>query len=291
MAEERVVGIDLGTTNSLVAFMQGDKPVVIPGEDGLNLVPSVVALSPARDGARPVMLVGNGARHTLLQAPERAIYSVKRLMGRGVEDVAEELKFFPFRLVDDIQPSEVFRIRLGDSEFTPPEISAHILRQLKRNAERYFGAPVTQAGITVPAYFNDAQRQATKDAGRMAGLEVLRLVNEPTAAALAYGLDRQHDGIVAVYDLGGGTFDISILKLLDGIFEVIATNGDTHLGGDDIDNLLLAIALDEIHAEHGVDLRGHPGAVQALRKAAIDAKISLSADDVARFDIELPNGD
>ena len=179
----------------------------------------------------------------------------------------------------------------ANCSFTPPEISAYILRQLKRNAERFFGEPVTQAVITVPAYFNDAQRQATKDAGRMAGLEVLRLVNEPTAAALAYGLDRAKEGTIAVYDLGGGTFDISILKLRDGIFEVQSTNGDTHLGGDDIDNLLLAIALDEIHAEHGVDLRTHPSAVQALRKAAIDAKIQLSAEQSARFDIELPNGD
>src|SRR6202041_1187258 len=291
MADERVVGIDLGTTNSLVAFMQGEKPVVIPGEDGLNLVPPVVAMGAAGDGGLTAMLDGNGARSTLLNAPERAIYSVKRLMGRGVEDVAEELKFFPFRIVEDIQPGEVLRIRLGEAEFTPPEISAHILRQLKRNAERYFGAPVTQAVITVPAYFNDAQRQATKDAGRMAGLEVLRLVNEPTAAALAYGLDRAKEGTIAVYDLGGGTFDISILKLRDGIFEVQSTNGDTHLGGDDIDNLLLAIALDEIHAEHGVDLRAHPGAVQGLRKNAIDAKIQLSSESAAHFDIELPNGD
>src|SRR5271168_1069985 len=291
MADERVVGIDLGTTNSLVAFMQGEKPVVIPGEDGVNLVPSVVALGPARDGARPIMVVGNAARTTLLGAPERAIYSVKRLMGRGVEDVAEELKFFPFRLVEEIQPGEVLRIRLGDSEFTPPEISAHILRQLKRNAERYFGAPVTQAVITVPAYFNDAQRQATKDAGRMAGLDVLRLVNEPTAAALAYGLDREKEGVIAVYDLGGGTFDISILKLNDGIFEVIATNGDTHLGGDDIDNLLLAVALDEIRNEHGVDLRQQPDAIQALRKAVIEAKITLSTEPAAKLDIELPDGD
>jgi len=166
-----------------------------------------------------------------------------------------------------------------------------VLRQLKRNAERFFGSPVSQAVITVPAYFNDAQRQATKDAGRMAGLEVLRLVNEPTAAALAYGLDRAKVGTIAVYDLGGGTFDISILKLRDGIFEVQSTNGDTHLGGDDIDNLLLAIALDEIHSEHGVELRTHPGAVQALRRAAIDAKIQLSSQPVARFDIDLPNGD
>ena len=289
MSEERVVGIDLGTTNSLVAFMQGDKPVVIPGEDGLNLVPSVVALAGAR-----TMLVGNAARHTLLHTPGQAIYSVKRLMGRGVDDVTEELKFFPFRLVEDIPPGEVLRIRLGESEFTPPEISAHILRQLKKNAERYFGAPVTQAVITVPAYFNDAQRQATKDAGRMAGLEVLRLVNEPTAAALAYGLDRQKEGIIAVYDLGGGTFDISILKLHEGIFEVIATNGDTHLGGDDIDNLLIAIALDDIAGDESTDLRKGPKAsqeaIQAIRKAVIEAKIALSSETTAYVDVKLPNG-
>jgi Fe-S protein assembly chaperone HscA len=288
----RVVGIDLGTTNSLVAYMQGDQPVVIPGVDGSNLVPSVVALDPApADGGRPTVTVGNTARKALIETPERVIYSVKRLMGRGLEEIQSELKLFPFRLADDVETGEVPRIQLGELRFTPPEISAYILRQLKRNAERFFGAPVTQAVITVPAYFNDAQRQATKDAGRMAGLEVLRLVNEPTAAALAYGLDRAKEGTIAVYDLGGGTFDISILKLRDGIFEVQSTNGDTHLGGDDIDNLLLAIALDEIHAEHGVDLRSHPGAVQALRKSAIDAKIALSTDRVARFDIELPNGD
>jgi Fe-S protein assembly chaperone HscA len=288
----RVVGIDLGTTNSLVAYMQGDAPVVIPGADGLNLVPSVVALDlvPA-EGGRPSVTVGNTARKALIETPERVIYSVKRLMGRGVEEIQDELKLFPFRLADDIESGEVPRIQLGELRFTPPEISAYILRQLKRNAERFFGAPVTQAVITVPAYFNDAQRQATKDAGRMAGLEVLRLVNEPTAAALAYGLDRAKEGTIAVYDFGGGTFDISILKLRDGIFEVQSTNGDTHLGGDDIDNLLLAIALDEIYAEHGVDLRGHPGAVQAVRKAAIEAKIKLSTEAVAYFDIELPNGD
>src|SRR5579859_4044814 len=183
MATERIVGIDLGTTNSLVAFMEGDKPVVIPGEDGSHLLPSVVALD-----ERGEIVVGNPARRHLIETPERAIYSVKRLMGRGVEDVQEELKFFPFRLADGLKPGEVLRIKLGDKEFTPPEISAFILRQLKRNAERYFGAAVTKAVITVPAYFNDAQRQATKDAGRIAGLDVLRLVNEPTAAALAYGL-------------------------------------------------------------------------------------------------------
>jgi Fe-S protein assembly chaperone HscA len=288
----RVVGIDLGTTNSLVAYMQGDAPVVIPGVDGSNLVPSVVALDPVpAEGGRPSVTVGNTARKALIETPERVIYSVKRLMGRGLEEIQSELKLFPFRLADDVEEGEVPRITLGELKFTPPEISAYILRQLKRNAERFFGAPVTQAVITVPAYFNDAQRQATKDAGRMAGLDVLRLVNEPTAAALAYGLDRAKEGTIAVYDLGGGTFDISILKLRDGIFEVQSTNGDTHLGGDDIDNLLLAIALDEIYAEHGVDLRTHPGAVQALRKAAIDAKITLSTEAAARFDIELPNGD
>ncbi len=295
MAEGRVVGIDLGTTNSLVAYMQGEAPVVIPGVDGSNLVPSVVALDPIPDpippeGYRPTITVGNTARKALIETPERVIYSVKRLMGRGVEEIQNELKLFPFRLADDVEAGEVPRIQLGEMKFTPPEISAYVLRQLKRNAERFFGAPVTQAVITVPAYFNDAQRQATKDAGRMAGLDVLRLVNEPTAAALAYGLDRAKEGTIAVYDLGGGTFDISILKLRDGIFEVQSTNGDTHLGGDDIDNLLLAIALDEIHSEHGVDLRQHPGAVQAVRKAAIEAKILLSAEEAARFDIELPNG-
>ncbi len=272
--------------------MQGEKPVVIPGVDGSNLLPSVVALDPIPvAGGRPTVTVGNSARKTLIETPERVIYSVKRLMGRGLEEVRSELRFFPFRLADDVETGEVPRIQLGELRFTPPEISAYVLRQLKRNAERFFGATVKQAVITVPAYFNDAQRQATKDAGRMAGLDVLRLVNEPTAAALAYGLDRAKTGTIAVYDLGGGTFDISILKLRDGIFEVQSTNGDTHLGGDDIDNLLVAIALDEIHAEHGIDLRAQPGAVQALRKAAIDAKVRLSTEQSARFDIELPNGD
>jgi len=292
MAEGRVVGIDLGTTNSLVAYMEGDKPVVIPGVDGSNLVPSVVALDPMpKNGGRPTVTVGNSARKALIETPERVIYSVKRLMGRGLSEIEKELKFFPFRLADDAQEGEVPRIQLGELRFTPPEISAYVLRQLKRNAERFFGTPVAQAVITVPAYFNDAQRQATKDAGRMAGLEVLRLVNEPTAAALAYGLDRRKESTIAVYDLGGGTFDISILKLRDGIFEVQSTNGDTHLGGDDIDNLLVAIALDEIFSENGVDFRRKPGAVQAIRKAAIDAKIRLSSEPAAQFDIELPNGD
>jgi Fe-S protein assembly chaperone HscA len=285
MATDHIVGIDLGTTNSLVAFMQGESPVIIPGEDGLNLVPSVVALN-----EDDKIIVGNAARKYLIETPERAVYSIKRLMGRGVEDIQEELKLFPFRLADDIQPGEVLRIKLGEKTFTPPEISAFILRQLKRNAERFFGAPVTKAVVTVPAYFNDAQRQATKDAGRIAGLEVLRLVNEPTAASLAYGLDKKQNGIVAVYDLGGGTFDISILRLHDGIFEVIATNGDTHLGGDDIDNLLIRIALDDIRGDLGTNVSRNGEIVAGIRKAVIEAKIALSSQNSAKLDIALPGG-
>ena len=285
MSNERIVGIDLGTTNSLVAYMEGDRPVVIPGEDGLNLVPSVVAL----DGNGQIV-VGSAARKFLIETADHTVYSVKRLMGRGVEDVRDELKLFPFRLAEDLAAGEVLRIKLGDKTFTPPEISAFILRQLKRNAERYFAAPVTQAVITVPAYFNDAQRQATKDAGRIAGLEVLRLVNEPTAAALAYGLDKKETATVAVYDLGGGTFDISILKLHEGIFEVIATNGDTHLGGDDIDNLLITIALSDIEGDLGVDIRRNAEIVQGIRKAVIEAKIALSSNEKTVLNVELPGG-
>jgi Fe-S protein assembly chaperone HscA len=285
MATDYIVGIDLGTTNSLVAYMQGDVPVVIPGEDGLNLVPSVVALDEKNQ-----IIVGNAARKYLIETPERAVYSVKRLMGRGVEDIQEELKLFPFRLAEDLQQGEVLRIKIGERTYTPPEISALVLRQLKRNAERFFGAPVTQAVITVPAYFNDAQRQATKDAGRIAGLNVLRLVNEPTAASLAYGLDKKKNGVIVVYDLGGGTFDISILKLHDGIFEVIATNGDTHLGGDDIDNLLIAIALDDIRGDLGLDLRRNGEAVARIRKAVIEAKIALSSQASTKLDVDLADG-
>jgi len=285
MTTDRIVGIDLGTTNSLVGFMQGDTPVIIPGEDGSNLVPSVVALDESDK-----IIVGNAARKYLIETPERAVYSVKRLMGRGVEDIQEELKLFPLRLADDFQAREVLRIKLGDETFTPPEISAYILRQLKRNAERFFGATVSKAVVTVPAYFNDAQRQATKDAGRIAGLEVLRLVNEPTAASLAYGLDKKQNGIVAVYDFGGGTFDISVLRLHDGIFEVIATNGDTHLGGDDIDNLLIRIALDDIRGDLGADVSRRSEVVAAIRKAVIEVKIVLSSQPSAKLDIELPDG-
>jgi len=287
MAEERVVGIDLGTTNSLVAFMEGDTPTVIPGEDGDRLVPSVVAIS------GETVIVGNGARATLLGSPGDAVYSAKRLMGRGAAEIEEELKLFPFRIATaegEAGAADVIRLRVGERTLTPPEVSAYVLQQLKRNAERFFGAPVTKAVITVPAYFNDSQRQATKDAGRIAGLEVLRLVNEPTAAALAYGLDKKKDGIIAVYDFGGGTFDISILKLHEGIFEVIATGGDTHLGGDDIDNLLIAIALDDIRGDLGEDVRGSAETVQAIRKAVIEAKIQLSAESSAKLDVALPSG-
>ncbi len=241
----RTVGIDLGTTNSLVAYMdpQTGLPNCIAGPSGSTLCPSVVSLDP--DGS---IIVGEPARRRLLTQPERTIYSVKRLMGRGVADIQDELRLFPFRI--DPSSKNVIRVQLGNKFFTPPEISAFILRELKNWAEAHFGESVERAVITVPAYFNDAQRQATKDAGKLAGLEVLRLVNEPTAAALAYGLHDKQRGHVAVYDLGGGTFDISVLQLIStsegDIYQVLSTNGDTHLGGDDIDNLLQAFVHEKI---------------------------------------------
>ena len=277
--EDVVVGIDLGTTNSLVARMNLTQPEVVDGEDGFKLVPSIVSLLP--DGN---IITGNAARQALIDYPDRTIYSVKRLMGRGVADVQQELKLFPFHIAEGSE--SVIRVVLGERTFTPPEISAFILRQLRRNAEAALNRPITKAVITVPAYFNDAQRQATRDAGRIAGLDVLRLVNEPTAAALAYGLDKRKQGIVAVYDLGGGTFDISILKLQDGIFEVMATNGDTHLGGDDIDNKLLRIALEDIQSEWGEDVSHSGEAVQTLRRDVIRAKESLSFAPSATIEFE-----
>jgi Fe-S protein assembly chaperone HscA len=260
----QIVGIDLGTTNSLIAVMDPTGPRILSG-----IVPSVVSVTPSDE-----VIVGAEAREMLITHPERSAYSVKRLMGRGTEDIQEELKLFPFRLADSSGP--VLKLQLGEKVMTPPEVSAHILRKLKLDAEQALGTPVTQAVITVPAYFNDAQRQATKDAGRIAGLDVLRLVNEPTAAALAYGLDKRKEGIVAVYDFGGGTFDISILRLHEGIFEVLATNGDTHLGGDDIDNLLMRIAFEDIQAEWGEDISTKSDAVQLLRRAVIQTKEKLS---------------
>jgi molecular chaperone DnaK len=265
-----IVGIDLGTTNSLVACMDAGRPKIIRDANGEAIVPSIVAMT--QEGE---IVAGCTAAQVLLAHPERAVYSVKRLMGKGIGDIGEELRLFPFRVAEGSE--SVIRIHLGERILTPPEISAQVLRALRRNAEAHFGGPVSKAVITVPAYFNDAQRQATKDAGRIAGLDVLRLVNEPTAAALAYGLDRRKQGIVAVYDLGGGTFDISILKLHDGIFEVLATNGDTHLGGDDIDRLLLRIALEDLASEWGEDLSGDAVAVELLRRAVIEAKHALSS--------------
>jgi molecular chaperone DnaK len=285
----RIVGIDLGTTNSLVAYIdpQTKKPVCITGPHGSTLCPSVVSLD--LDGN---IAVGEPARRRLLTQPERTIYSVKRLMGRGVKDIQDELKLFPFRL--DPSSSNVIRVRLGDRVFTPPEVSAFILRELKNWAEAFFGETVDRAVITVPAYFNDAQRQATKDAGKIAGLEVLRLVNEPTAAALAYGLHEQRRGKVAVYDLGGGTFDISILKLIateDGdIYQVLSTNGDTHLGGDDIDNLLQAFVHEKILQEDEIDFSPHGEIAQELRKALIALKHELSEKESATLRFPLPNG-
>jgi len=275
----RIVGIDLGTTNSLVAFMDLTGPVVIPGADGERMVPSIVSY-PEGGG----VVVGNPARAMLIDQPDRTVYSVKRLMGRGVEDVQDEIGLFPFRIVAGSE--SVLRLELGGRTLTPPQISAEVLRQLKENAEAYLSEEVTQAVITVPAYFNDAQRQATKDAGRIAGLEVLRLVNEPTAASLAYGLDKRKEGVVAVYDLGGGTFDISILRLHDGIFEVLSTNGDTRLGGDDIDNRLLTIALEDIASEWRQDLSHSGEAVQRLRRKVIEAKEKLSYVPVTAIEFE-----
>ena len=263
--KSKIVGIDLGTTNSLVAVMELTGPRILSG-----IVPSVVSVTPSGE-----VIAGADARDMLLTHPERTIYSVKRLMGRGPADVREELKLFPFRLAPS--SDSVLKLQLGEKVMTPPEVSAHVLRKLKLDAEAALGAPVTQAVITVPAYFNDAQRQATKDAGRIAGLDVLRLVNEPTAAALAYGLDKRKQGIIAVYDFGGGTFDISILRLHEGIFEVLATNGDTHLGGDDIDHLLLQIALEET---------GWADVTQLLRRAVIEAKERLSFVPSAVIDVE-----
>ena len=262
-------------------------PNCIAGPSGSTLCPSVVSLDP--DGS---IIVGEPARRRLLTQPERTIYSVKRLMGRGVADIQDELRLFPFRI--DPSSKNVIRVQLGNKFFTPPEISAFILRELKNWAEAHFGESVERAVITVPAYFNDAQRQATKDAGKLAGLEVLRLVNEPTAAALAYGLHEKQRGHVAVYDLGGGTFDISVLQLIStsegDIYQVLSTNGDTHLGGDDIDNLLQAFVHEKILQQHRVDFSPHSELAQELRKDLIAIKHQLSEGESATLRFPLPNG-
>ena len=290
-----VVGIDLGTTNSLVAYVRDGVPQVIRDASGDALVPSVVSLG--EDGT---FFVGREAQRRLLTAPSRSVYSVKRFMGRGIDDVRDEAELLPFRIGGEV--GGVVRIGLDDREFTPPEISAFVLRELKQRAEDHFREQgefdfeVDRAVITVPAYFNDAQRTATRDAGRLAGLEVLRIVNEPTAASLAYGLDRRDRGIIAVYDLGGGTFDISILKVEDGVFQVLATNGDTHLGGDDIDRLLVELVLRELDREQdpshdaGRVLHSRPAEdIQAIRKAVIAAKHDLT--DVEETEIRLDSLD
>lgn len=281
----RVVGIDLGTTNSLVAFMGEGGPQVIRGENDDALVPSIVFY----DQERSRLLIGEEAREKLITEPRKAIYSVKRFMGKGSQDVEEDLTLVPFQI--NAGSEQVIRFQMGDKVFTPPEISAFILRELKERASNFFGEEVTRAVITVPAYFNDAQRQATKDAGHLAGLEVLRIVNEPTAASLAYGIDKRKEGIVAVYDLGGGTFDISILKLKDGIFEVLSTNGDTHLGGDDIDNRLIGFALEAIAEQTGKRIEQDPAAFQTVRKAVIAAKHELSNAESATLRILLAEGE
>jgi molecular chaperone DnaK len=268
----KVVGIDLGTTNSLVAYVKDGVPLVIRDRAGDGLVPSVVSV--AADGT---VYVGREAQRRLMTDAGRTVYSVKRFMGKGLADVRDDARLFPFAIGGD--PSGIVRIGLGEREFTAPEISAFVLRELKRRAEEFFAAEgefdseVDRAVITVPAYFNDAQRTATRDAGRIAGLEVLRIINEPTAASLAYGLDKRHTGIIAVYDLGGGTFDISILRVEDGVFQVLATNGDTHLGGDDIDLLLMEQAL----AEPGSSRTAED--IQQIRQAVIQAKWDLSERD------------
>jgi len=268
----RIVGIDLGTTNSLVAYVDDRTglPRIIPDRDGQALLPSIVSFG--REG----VLVGAAAKRQLVRRPQSTVYSVKRLMGRGYDDVKEELGYLPFRVL----PADgIVKIQIDGREVTPPEVSAIVLRSLKERAESHLGESIEKAVVTVPAYFNDSQRQATKDAGRIAGLDVVRIVNEPTAASLAYGLQRIKEGLVAVYDLGGGTFDISILRVKDGIFEVLATNGNTHLGGDDFDRTILRALLEDIRARHGADLTGDPEAMQELRLAAEAAKIRLSADE------------
>jgi molecular chaperone DnaK (HSP70) len=277
----RVVGIDLGTTNSLVAYMSENGPQVIKDEDGEALVPSIVYY----DNQAQRLLVGAEARERLITEPRKAVYSVKRFMGKGSADVQEDLALVPFQVAEG--SSQVIRFQMGDRVFTPPEISAFVLRELKERASRFFGEEVEKAVITVPAYFNDAQRQATKDAGHLAGLEVLRIVNEPTAASLAYGIDKRNEGLIAVYDLGGGTFDISILKLHAGIFEVLATNGDTHLGGDDIDNRLIGVVLEDIKARAGQDFSQNHSVFQAIRKAVIEAKHRLSDTDGENARVDL----
>lgn len=279
--KSKVVGIDLGTTNSVVAVMEGGEPVVIPTAEGSRLLPSVVAIT--KSGER---LVGQVAKRQAITNPENTIFSIKRLMGRKFNDpeVQKARKILPYKIIE-ARNGDAW-VELGGKQYSPPEISAMILAKLKADAEAYLGEPVTQAVITVPAYFNDSQRQATKDAGRIAGLDVLRIINEPTASSLAYGLDKKKDETIAVYDFGGGTFDISILSLGDGVFEVKATNGDTFLGGDDLDQRIIQWIVDEFRKDTGIDLSKDRMALQRLKEAAEKAKIELSS--VMQTEINLP---
>src|SRR5256714_917735 len=275
----KVIGIDLGTTNSVVAVMEGGTPTVIPNQEGSRLTPSVVAFT--KDGE---ILVGQVAKRQAITNPENTVFSIKRFMGRRYDEVQEEIKKVPYKVVKASNGD--VRIEIRGKQYSPPEISAMILRKRKEAAEAYLGQTVTQAVITVPAYFNDSQRQATKDAGKIAGLEVQRIINEPTAASLAYGLDKKTDEQIAVYDLGGGTFDISILEIGEGVFEVKATNGDTHLGGDDFDQRVIDWIADEFKRENGIDLRKDRMALQRLKEAAEKAKMELSS--TVQTEINLP---
>ena len=279
----RILGIDLGTTNSCMSIMEGGEPVVIPNAEGARTTPSVVAFT--KTGER---IVGQAAKRQAVTNPKNTIFSAKRLIGRKFTEVREEAKNFPFKVVEGKNGDAYIEAQVGDKveQFAPQQISAFVLGKLKADAEAYLGEKITQAVITVPAYFNDAQRQATKDAGKIAGLEVLRIINEPTAASLAYGLDKKKDEKIAVFDLGGGTFDVSILEIGDGVFEVKATNGDTHLGGDNWDDAIIGWLVDGFKKEHGIDLRKDPMALQRLKEEAEKAKIALSS--ATTYDINLP---
>src|SRR5687767_7909115 len=275
----KIIGIDLGTTNSVVAIMEGKEPKVIPNEEGGRLTPSVVAWDDKGES-----LVGQIARRQSITNPENTIFSAKRFIGRRFEEVSEETKRIPFKVVRGSNGEATFEVR--GKRVSPPEVSAKVLGKLKRAAEDYLGEKITEAVITVPAYFNDSQRQATKDAGRIAGLEVKRIVNEPTAAALAYGLDKKKDQVIAVYDYGGGTFDISILEVGENVVEVLSTNGDTHLGGDDIDHAVIDYLIAEFKKDQGIDVSKDKMVLQRLKEAAEKAKIELSS--VMETDINLP---
>jgi molecular chaperone DnaK len=276
---EKIIGIDLGTTNSVVAVMEGKEAKVIPNAEGNRLTPSVVAFTDKGD-----VLVGEPARRQAVTNPKRTVYSIKRFMGRRHSEVASEEKMVPYEVVGG--PEDYVKVKAGDKTYTPPEISALILRKLKEAAEAYLGHKVNKAVITVPAYFNDAQRQATKDAGQIAGLDVARIINEPTAASLAYGLDKKGEETICVFDLGGGTFDVSVLEVADGVFRVISTNGDTHLGGDDFDEVLINHVAEQFKREQGIDLRKDHMALQRLTEACEKAKKELSSAQTT--DINLP---